>query len=242
MTINKRLKVLDLFAGIGGFSLGLERAGMETTAFCEINPFCQATLSKHWPDVPLFKDVKTMEYKLHEYDVITAGFPCQDISLAGKGAGLKGTRSSLWWQVRRAIRLVRPQYVILENVSALLYRGLGTVLGSLAKIGYDAEWHCLPAAHFGAPHQRDRIWIVAYPRGQRKQRCFPQTVSRQPAFSWCQDVRRVADLPERSTLYPSQLCRSRHGISQRLDALGNAVIPQIPELIAREIIFSDEGL
>lgn len=242
MTAENNLTVLDLFAGIGGFSLGLERAGMITTAFCEIDSFCQNILSKHWPDVVIFNDIKTMEYKLHDYDVITAGFPCQDISIAGKGAGLDGARSALWWQVRRAIRLVRPCYVLLENVSALLYRGLGTVLGSLAKIGYDAEWHCIPASHIGAPHQRDRVWIVAYPRCERKQRLFPQKVSRQPAFSWCENVRRVEDLPERSVLYPSQLCRSRHGISQRLDALGNAVIPQIPELIAREILCLDEDM
>lgn len=94
-------------------------------------------------------------------DCITAGFPCQDISHAGGGAGLAGERSGLWWQVRRTIRMVRPRVALLENVAALLHRGLGTVLGSLAAIGYDAEWHCIQAARFGAPHERDRCWIIA---------------------------------------------------------------------------------
>lgn len=101
-------------------------------------------------------------------DVVTAGFPCQDISYAGAGAGLSGERSGVgWWKTRRAIRLVRPRLALLENVAALLNRGLGTVLGSLAQIGYDTEWHCIPASHVGAPHRRDRIWIVAHSQSER---------------------------------------------------------------------------
>lgn len=100
--------------------------------------------------------------ELKSADIITAGFPCQDISLAGKGAGLAGERSGLWWQVRRTLRMVRPRYALLENVAALLNRGLSTVLGSLASIGYDTEWHCIPASYVGAPHRRDRIWIICH--------------------------------------------------------------------------------
>jgi DNA (cytosine-5)-methyltransferase 1 len=122
-----------LFAGIGGFPLGLEWAG--------------------WP-----RHLRTL----------TGGFPCQDLSFAGKGAGLDGARSGLWWQMHRLIRNLRPDIdiVILENVSALLVRGVDVVLGSLAEIGFDAEWHCIPASYVGAPHRRDRIWIVAYPYGE----------------------------------------------------------------------------
>jgi DNA (cytosine-5)-methyltransferase 1 len=157
-----KLRVLDLFSGIGGFSLGLERtSGFETVAFCEIDPYCRDVLRKHWPDVPCADDVTTREFKEGEADVVCGGFPCQDISFAGRGAGLAGARSGLYRELIRAIRVVRPLHAILENVAALLGRGLGTVLGDLAEIGYDAEWHCIPASAVGAPHRRDRIWIVA---------------------------------------------------------------------------------
>ena len=159
------MKVLDLFSGIGGFSLGLEAAGMETVAFCEREPFCQAVLKKHWPDIPCHEDVTTLDGKQYNgtIDVIAGGFPCQDISLAGKGAGLAGERSGLWFEYLRIIKEVQPRYVIIENVSALRSRGLEEVLRSLAEIGYDAEWHCIPASAIGAPHRRDRVWIVGYP-------------------------------------------------------------------------------
>jgi len=159
------MNVLDLFSGIGGFSLGLDRAGFKTVAFCEVDKKCQAVLKKHWPDVPIFDDVSNLRGEDIEeaIDVICGGFPCQDISLAGKGAGLEGKRSGLWTEFHRLIKEIKPKYAIIENVSALRSRGLDQVLRSLAEIGYDAEWHCITAASVGAPHRRDRIWIVAYP-------------------------------------------------------------------------------
>jgi DNA (cytosine-5)-methyltransferase 1 len=166
-------RVLDLFSGIGGFSLGLERAGgFKTVAFCEIDPFCRRVLAKHWPKVPCYEDVRGLtSARLAAdgiaVDVICGGFPCQDISVAGKGAGLKGERSGLWAEIARLSGELRPRYVIVENVSALLSRGLDKVLGDLAALGYDAEWHCIPASAVGAPHQRDRIWLVAYADGRR---------------------------------------------------------------------------
>ena len=165
------MKVLDLFSGIGGFSLGLEEAGFETVAFCEIDKKAHKVLAKHWPHVPIFDDVQKLnKAALDEQgiavDVICGGFPCQDISLAGKGAGLEGKRSGLWFEYHRLIKEIRPKYAIIENVSALRARGLDQVLRSLAEIGYDAEWHCIPASAIGAPHRRDRIWIVAYPNSQ----------------------------------------------------------------------------
>jgi DNA (cytosine-5)-methyltransferase 1 len=166
------MNVLDLFSGIGGFSLGLERAGMRTVAFCEIEPFARRVLRKHWPEVPIYDDVRSLSSDALRRDGITVdlicgGFPCQDISLAGKGAGLAGERSGLWREFARLIGEIRPRYVIVENVAALLGRGLGTVLGDLAALGFDAEWHCIPASAVGAPHRRDRVWIVAYPHGRR---------------------------------------------------------------------------
>jgi len=161
------MKVLDLFSGIGGFSLGLERAGMTTVAFCEIDPFCRKVLAKHWPKVPCYDDIRTLTAERLaadgiSVDVICGGFPCQDISLAGKGAGLAGERSGLWSEYRRLIEEVGPEWVIIENVAALRSRGLDRVLGEIAALGFDAEWHCIPAAAVGAPHRRDRLWIVAH--------------------------------------------------------------------------------
>jgi DNA (cytosine-5)-methyltransferase 1 len=170
------MKVLDLFSGIGGFSLGLERAGFKTVAFCEIDKKARMVLQKHWPTIPIFDDVTTLtKDKLDAHgisvDVICGGFPCQDLSVAGKGAGLEGSRSGLWFEFHRLIKEIRPSWVIVENVSVLRSRGLDRVLRSLAEIGYDAEWHCIPASAVGAPHQRDRIWIVAYPGDEGLRPC-----------------------------------------------------------------------
>ena len=160
------MRVLDLFSGIGGFSLGLERAGMRTVAFCEIDPFCRAVLAKHWPSVLCHDDIRTFHASAGFADVICGGFPCQDISFAGDGAGLAGARSGLWSELARLIGAVRPRYAIVENVAALLKRGMGDVLGDLARIGYDAEWSVVSACSMGAPHVRRRVFIVAYPNGQ----------------------------------------------------------------------------
>ena len=170
------MKHLDLFSGIGGFALAARWVGWETVGFCEIDPYCQKVLAKHWPGVPIYDDVTKLQCGVKGYttdgtttvgpiDVITGGFPCQDISYAGKGAGIDGERSGLWTELARLIGEVRPRYAVLENVAALLSRGLDRVAGDLVEIGYDCEWHCIPAAAVGAPHRRDRIWIVAYPAG-----------------------------------------------------------------------------
>jgi DNA (cytosine-5)-methyltransferase 1 len=173
----KKLKVLDLFSGIGGFSLGLERTGgFETVAFCEIEEFPRRVLAKHWPKVKQYEDVRNLTADVLRsdgiaVDVICGGFPCQDISTAGRQEGIgDGTRSGLWSEITRLVGEVRPKFAIVENVTALLSgpssrRGgwFGRVLGDLASIGYDAEWQCIPASAVGAYHRRDRVWIVAYP-------------------------------------------------------------------------------
>lgn len=161
------MKVGSLFAGIGGFDLGLERAGFQTAWFCEQDEFCQRVLAKHWPDVPCYPDICELKGSdVEPVEILCGGFPCQDLSVSGRGAGIEGERSGLWSQYARLIGELRPQYVLVENVPALLVRGLGRVLGDLATLGYDAEWDCLPASAFGAPHRRDRIWLVAYPGSQ----------------------------------------------------------------------------
>jgi DNA (cytosine-5)-methyltransferase 1 len=332
--------VLDLFSGIGGFSLGLERTGgFRTVAFCEIDPYCRQVLKRHWPEVPCYDDIRALtaarlaadgiggavadaesngrterraqadalrdcahgEWQRQPsgsgIDVVCGGFPCQDISTAGKGAGITGERSGLWVEMCRVIGEVRPRYAIVENVAALLGRGLDQVLGDLAEIGYDAEWHCIPAAAVGAPHRRDRIWIVAYPQSQRErsgqgsrfnggwgqqlegagqgrdlvhgsqemahparfqpgreeQRAVGERAgqggqssdvanaafelfdgTRKPGSRWWAEF---ADSGR--WLVEPPVGRVAHGVPRRVDrlrALGNAVVPQIPELIGRAIL------
>ena len=166
---------LDLFSGIGGFSLGLERTGgFQTEAFCEISPFSRSVLANRWPGVPCYNDVRTLTAKRlasdghAAFDVICGGFPCQDISVNGRNRGLAGTRSGLWFEMLRIIDEVRPRFVIAENVAALCSRGLDVVLGGIAALGYCVEWHCISAAAIGAPHERDRVWIVADAQGGRR--------------------------------------------------------------------------
>lgn len=166
-----KLKVLDLFSGIGGFSLGLERTGgFETVAFCENDARKRNILAGRWPRVPCFPDVAALsgdQVEGRPIDVVAGGFPCQDVSHSGRRAGIAGERSGLWTHFARLICELRPRFAIVENVPGLLSRGMGDVLGDLAAIGYDAEWDCIPAAAVGAPHLRARIWILAYPRGFR---------------------------------------------------------------------------
>jgi DNA-cytosine methyltransferase len=163
------LKVLDLFSGIGGFSLGFDRMGWQTVGFCEIDKHCSQVLQKHWPNVTIFDDVTKLsaENFKENVDVICGGFPCQDISVAGKKAGISGSRSGLWKEFARLINEFKPKFAIIENVANLRGNGLITVLQDLWQIGYDAEWHCIPASALGAPHQRDRIWIIAHPNSKR---------------------------------------------------------------------------
>jgi DNA (cytosine-5)-methyltransferase 1 len=269
------MNVLDLFSGIGGFSLGLERAGMRTVAFCEIDPFCRRVLAKHWPNVPCYTDVRELTADRLRADgiaadVICGGFPCQDISVAGKGAGIDGERSGLWSEYARIIGELRPRYVVVENVAALLGRGLDRVLGDLATLRFDAEWHCIPASAVGAPHRRDRIWIVAYPERE----LIREQPGRRHGAGWASadepgyhgSPRNVADANERrrpvrrqSEAFADRIFGSRDlgrreawhsesgirrvadGVPDRVDrigSLGNAVVPQIPEIIGRAIMNS----
>ena len=166
MKFLKTIKMLDTFAGIGGFSYAakyLIDQGIETTGFVEIDPFCQKVLSKNFPNIPIYDDITTFTARPFQYDIISGGFPCQDISVAGRQKGItQTTRSGLFYELIRVIRMVRPKYVILENVSAILNNGLDIVLAELYEAGYDAEWATFPASLIGAAHQRDRWWLVAY--------------------------------------------------------------------------------
>jgi DNA (cytosine-5)-methyltransferase 1 len=223
---------------------------MRTVAFCEQNDYCSRVLAKHWPDVPCYPDVRELTAEQLdrdgiEIDVICGGFPCQDISSAAHDpAGIDGDRSRLWEDFARLIGEIRPRAAIVENVSALRQRGISTVLGNLAQIGYDAEWHCIPASIVGAPHPRDRIWIVAYPAKVLRQReCGDQPsgiLSRIRLLSILDNQGRGEPIPAWWASEP-RVDRVVHGISNRVDRLGclsNSLVPQIAEAIGIEIIAS----
>lgn len=162
----------SLFAGIGGLELGLEWAGFGPTLWqVERDAYAARVLARHWPSAKRYDDVRTVgKHNLQSVDILCGGFPCQDLSFAGKGAGLNGGRSGLWREFARIIGEIRPAYVVVENVAALLGRGLGDVLGDLAALGYDAQWDCIPASAMCAPHRRDRIFIVGYAKSEHRRR------------------------------------------------------------------------
>lgn len=235
------LRVLSLFAGIGGFDLGLERTGgFETVAFCEIEPKARALMAGRFPKANAYDDVRTLTGGRLSADGVTVdcivgGFPCQDISTVGSRAGLGGSRSGLWFDYARLVGELLPRFVIVENSPELLACGFGDVLGSLASLGYDAEWDCIPASALGAPHDRDRVWLVAYPAQQSRiyqphlgnalRRWLSDDVNPWATDAW--------DAPQ------AAICRVDDGIPGRVvrsAQLGNAVVPFIPELIGRAIL------
>jgi DNA (cytosine-5)-methyltransferase 1 len=233
------LTIGSLFSGIGGLELGLERAGLGPVKWqVEIDDYATAVLTKHWPDATRYRDVREVgAHNLEPVDLICGGFPCQDISSAGARAGIEGAKSGLWFEYARIVREVRPRYVIIENVAALLFRGMERVLGELAACGYDAGWDCLPASAVGAPHRRDRLFIVAHAAHRRCAPRWPATLGqatepRPPRSRWW--------------LAEPKLDRVVHGPPDRVDRarverLGNAVVPQVAEVIGRAIVEHARG-
>ncbi len=273
------LTVGELFAGIGGFGLGFERAGFQVKWQVEIDDYATRVLEKHWPGVERFRDVRECgAHNLAPVDVVCGGFPCQPHSLAGKRGGAADDRD-LWPEFRRIIRELKPRWIVAENVAGLLSndagRFFGDILRDLAESGFDAEWDCIPASAVGAPHQRDRVWLVAYANGGRQQeRAELDGQEVEDSADWDPRRQRVGGLHhivadsyrERSqerfvfTGVPGEAGRDddgedaavgswwatepavgrvAHGIPARVDrlrCLGNAVVPQIPEWIARRIL------
>lgn len=160
------MKYGSLFRGYGGLDLAVEEALGATCAWSsEIDPHASKLGAIHWPDVPNLGDITAIDWsEVEPVDVICGGFPCQDISSAGRGAGIKeGTRSGLWYRYADAVRVLRPGLVFVENVGALVVRGLDIVVGDLAALGYDSEWACVRASDVGAPHRRERLFLLAWP-------------------------------------------------------------------------------
>ncbi len=249
-----KLKVLDLFSGIGGFSLGLERTGgFETVAFCEIGQWPTKILNKNWPGVPVYNDVRLLNgeeiQKEHgPVDVITGGFPCQDISTAGKQGGITADRSGLWSEIVRLAREIRPSYIIVENVANLLVgpseqRGgwFGTVLRDLASIGYDAQWDCISPEAVGFPSNRDRVWICAYPtQNDVAQMVDKRRLSFKFGRMGTAGVSRIGRVLDKR-----RMGRGIDGLpdeTYRFECLGNTVYPQIPEIIGDAILQSINGV
>lgn len=242
------LRMIDTFSGIGGFSLAAHwLGGIETVQFVEREPFCQRILAKHWPTVPIHNDICTYNPSAGSADIICGGFPCQDISKAGKRAGLAGKRSGLFYELMRVVRMVGPRYIVLENVAAITSNGMDTVLGTLAESGYNAEWACIPASAVGACHRRDRWWCVAYANHAGVEASRPEQLAarakqhgklaaphphserqqeRQPAaITGGSEWPRWGDAPQRlnpdwrSYVSEPVLCRGDDGLSNRVDRL-----------------------
>ena len=247
----------SLFSGIGGFDLAARNVGFKNIWCCEIDPLCQEVLRAHFPESELHSDITTF-LKPKKVDIISGGFPCQDISNAKtwnsggkfKGDGIKGKRSGLWTHFARIIAIVKPKYVVIENVPALTKKGFEKVLYDLAVIGYDAEWTIISAAEFGAPHLRKRLWIVAYPIGIGREHegiIFSDEFREQiPQSSKWESSRTIRRADGKKTLPKS--FGIHDGVSRKLDdaqritALGNSIIPDIAEFIFERIKSFEYGL
>lgn len=219
----------SMFSGIEGFGLGFKMAGWDTELVwqSEIDPYCNALNAKRFPyDTAQLGDIRTASC-IPKVDVLTAGFPCQPASQAGKGLAQDDPRW-LWPQVRRVVEMVQPRILIAENVRGLKARGLSIVLQDLADLGYDAQWDLIPAWAVGAPHLRHRFWIVAYPKGEKMGRLFdiPPTVYRWPDEEPCKP----------------RLSRNAPNRRERLTALGNAVVPHAVCYVAERILDMQGGL
>jgi DNA (cytosine-5)-methyltransferase 1 len=238
----------SLFSGIGVMDLGLERAGMTCKWQVENNDYCLKVLSKHWPDIPKYSDITTLDFAAVEpVDLLAGGFPCQDLSVAGKREGLReGNRSGLWFEFLRGIRTLRPRFVLVENVPGLLINhAMGRVLGDLAECGYNAEWTVLAASAFGAPHARERVFIIAYTKGIYAKTAIKTRITKK-GDGFAHDNGKTGDqyiFTGKVPTYPWQnseprLCGVHDGLPSdvdRLKGLGNACVPQCVEWIGRQI-------
>jgi DNA (cytosine-5)-methyltransferase 1 len=222
---------------------------MRTVGFCEIDEWCRGHLAHHWPGVPVFADIRELRgADLGPVDLICGGFPCQDISEAGKRVGIEGERSGLWGQMLRLVQELRPRWVVAENVSAIRYRGYDRVASDLEAAGYSCRPIMVAALHVGATQERKRAWIVANandaglqgtkrpgqspaPRKEWQASCSEPL--RSACGRWPPGPRAVADIPRMDDGPADRV--------HRLKALGNTIVPQIPEIIGRAIMKADEA-
>ena len=227
MTSPTKCTIGSLFSGIGGLELGLERAGLGPVVWqCELDPFCRRVLAKHWPDVERFEDV-TRPRRWPNVELICGGFPCQDVSSAGKRRGLGGERSGLWYHFAKVVSQVRPRFVIVENVASGVRAWLPTVRRNLCELGYRTRAFALSAADVGAPHLRRRVFVVAHADGESE-----------PSQPIDAEVGEPSEVAAHWRKPMPDMVRMVHGVSRGLDgrrvkALGNSVVPQCAEAIGR---------
>lgn len=250
--MGSQVRVGSLFAGMGGFDEAAKVVGWRTAWVSEIEPYACALLEYFFPGVPNHGDIIQIDFtRVEPVEVLCGGFPCQDISKAGNGDGIDGKRSGLWSHYARAIGVLRPRYAVVENVPTLTRRGLGRVLGDLADLGYDAEWHCLSAAHVGAPHGRDRIWICAYPFGAVADsdglgwlhRSLDQLTTSPGWDAECDVGAGGANVAHGHWAVEPAVGRLVDGLpyrEERIACLGNAIVPQVAELLFRAIQAREE--
>lgn len=234
---------VSLFAGIGGFDKGLERAGWECEGQVEIDEHATKVLEKHWPEVLRFRDVRECgKHNLPQVDLICGGVPCQPVSRAGKHKAQADERW-LWPEFTRIVCGLKPRWVLAENVEGLLSvnsgRAFGEILRDLANCGYHVTWQVLSARAFGAPHLRRRVFLVANRDSERIKGFWQKEIQRLPEFSWCKNVRGIEDLQNRPNIPEPLIRRTNNGISRRMDAIGNAVIPGIIQWIGERMIELD---
>ena len=252
------MRVLDLFSGIGGFSLGLHWAGMRTVAFCESDPFARGILARHWPGVPCYPDVQQLTARrlradgVPRPDLVCGGFPCQEVSAAGRGGGLGGARSGLWREMERLVAELRPGWVLAENVPALRVRGADRVLAGLEALGYAAWPLVVGAAHAGAPHRRARVFVAAR-LGHAPRQALGRALLADAGGSGLEGgiggaAGASAGLPvERRGGWPAGPCLRRvaDGVPGGVDrvrqvrALGNAVVPGVAAMLGRAILAAE---
>ena len=236
------MNVLDLFSGIGGMALGFQAAGHQPVAFCEADTFARTILARAWPDIPCYPDVRQLSARALRADgvpyaeILCGGFPCQDLSTAGRAAGLDGTRSGLWHEMLRLVQECRPDWVVVENVPALRVRGADRILAGLETAGYTCWPLVVGAAHAAAPHRRRRLFILAHaPRAGLAPRVIDPT-SQAPVLSTAR--------PAGWATEPG-LDRVAHGVPARVDrlrALGNAVVPDVAAMIAQALLQAQAAL
>jgi len=219
---------LDLFSGIGAYALGLEQAGHEVIGFCENDVWARKILKKHWPTKPISWCVKSLRVAMES----SGGWPCQDISIAGRQKGIRRdptgeatTRLGLVWEMVRIVCVVRPRYWFMENVAAVFTRELGIVLGAVASSGYDAEWDCVGAGTVGAPHHRARAYILAYADSNGWKRHFPSEIQRQPEFARWEDIRSIEDIKGMPDYIEPLVRGAGNGVAKRLHGIGNCNPP-----------------
>ncbi len=230
------MKMLSLFSGIGGIDLAAQWAGIETVAFCEIDPFCQKVLKKHWPDVPIWSDINDLSADNLRYggidsnriDIIAGGFPCQPFSCAGEQRGKEDDRY-LWPEMFRVIREIKPRWVVGENVANFVNMALDDALADLESEGYSSISFLIPACGIGAKHKRNRVFIVAHLNSKRMEGSFKKQILGKSDIQSRQISKPFQEAERRFNTFKSRLCRSLYGLPNGLDrikSLGNAVVPQ----------------